>query len=549
MRSRPVDSASSRSGRPAQLPPAGSRQVVPLLLLAAIVAVVVASRLWQARESLWLDELHTAWCAVGPWPEVANRAAEGNQSPLYFRLTWLLVKVLGGSEWIVRLPSLVAGALLPIALYGLTRRWTGSVWLGLLPAWLSAVDTQFIFFGTEARPYAMVQLLAVLHVGLFAELVDRPIPGRRALWVVGSLLLFYLHYTAILLVAAELVFYVALGWVRRQRLAYGWSMLALDGMLVGLLSLGAWDNVRAIFARRRNWDFVEQLPLWQAIVLLHWGWAAIVVGAAAVIGRLRASSQNGDSNREAQASVAALNARLFELQLLALSWFLVPVLFAWLTTMTDAARLLFPRYLAASGPAALVLVALAVQAAPWRSLRVLLGIGLAIVALRMSHIPETILARGQLIASRPDNWRGAIAHFNAAAGHERDVVLVRTWLIEADELRQERDPGLADYCLYPVTSLYPIDATRDRLIPLPRSNSGQLPRAVLQQLRGEKSMWLILGGRADAAEVIERQLLRSLQSLATKSDEHQDDAWQITARDTFGSVRVLRLERSPQTAD
>jgi mannosyltransferase len=531
--------------RPARTPWGSVRRIAPIVLLAGVVALVVVSRLWQARESLWLDELHTAWCALGPWSEVASRAADGNQSPLYFRLMWLLVQTFTASELILRLPSLAAGALLPVALYFVTRRWTGSVWLGLLPAWLAAVDTQAIFFGTEARPYAIVQLLAVLHVALFAELVDRPTPGRRALWVGGALLLFYLHYTAILLVAAELVYYVALRRVRRHPLAYGWSLLAIDGAVVVLLALGAWDNLRAIFGRRKNWDFVAQLPLWQAIGLLHWGWAALVVAAAAAIGRLLAASQQGDSESDAQAPGSLTSTRVFETQLLALSWFLVPVLLAWLTTLTDTARILFPRYLAASGPASLVLVALAVQAAPWRSLRIVLGIGLALVALRMSQIPETILARGQLISSRRDDWRSAIAHFNAADGHERDLVLVRTWLIEADGLRTRRDPRLADYCLYPVTSLYPLDARRERLIPLPRSNSGQFTRSVQQQLRGEQRVWLILGGRADAAEVIERQLLRSLQALTPGRDKAEGEVWRIATNEIFGTVRVLRLERAP----
>jgi mannosyltransferase len=545
MRSRPVDSDPSHVIQAPDPPHAGSWNALSLALLAAIVALVVVSRVWQARESLWIDELHTAWCAVGPWSEVASRAAEGNQSPLYFRLVWLLVQTLGASELVLRLPSLVAGALLPVALYFVTRRWTGSVWLGLLPAWLAAVGTQAIFFGTEARPYALVQLLAVLHVAVFAELVDRPTAGRRVLWVGGALLLFYLHYTAILLVAAEFVYYVALGRVRRQPLAYGWSLLVLDGVVVGLLALGASDNLRAIFGRRKNWDFVAQLPLWQAIGLLHWGWAALVVATAAAIGRLLAASQKRDSEGDVKVPDTSTSNRAFETQMLALSWFLVPVLLAWLTTMTDTARILFPRYLAASGPAALVLVALAVQAAPWRSLRVVLGIGLALVALRMSYIPETILARGQLISSRRDDWRSAIAHFNAADGHERDLVLVRTWLIEADGLRTRRDPRLADYCLYPVTSLYPLDAPKERLIPLPRSNSGQLTSATQQQLRGEQRVWLILGGRADASEVIERQLLRSLEALTPNRGKAKGESWRIAARETFGTVRVLRLVRAP----
>ena len=38
---------------------------LPLAALAVLVVFGAALRIWQAGESLWLDELHTAWCALG----------------------------------------------------------------------------------------------------------------------------------------------------------------------------------------------------------------------------------------------------------------------------------------------------------------------------------------------------------------------------------------------------------------------------------------------------------------------------------------------------
>ena len=81
----------------------------------AITAIAAALRFWQAGESLWLDELHTAWCAHGSLSEVAQRAAIGNQSALFFWLEWLLVRIFGENELALRLPSLIAGSLLPLA--------------------------------------------------------------------------------------------------------------------------------------------------------------------------------------------------------------------------------------------------------------------------------------------------------------------------------------------------------------------------------------------------------------------------------------------------
>ena len=36
------------------------------------------------RESLWIDELHSAWVVQGPWSAWIERAAIGNQAPAFF---------------------------------------------------------------------------------------------------------------------------------------------------------------------------------------------------------------------------------------------------------------------------------------------------------------------------------------------------------------------------------------------------------------------------------------------------------------------------------
>src|SRR5438309_3261742 len=107
---------------PLNAAPETSNSPWPLIAAAGLVVLAATLRLTNIRESLWLDELHTAWCAVGPLQEVAQRAAIGNQSPLFFWWEWLIVQVLGPSELSLRLTSFAAGSLLPLAVYFLARR-------------------------------------------------------------------------------------------------------------------------------------------------------------------------------------------------------------------------------------------------------------------------------------------------------------------------------------------------------------------------------------------------------------------------------------------
>jgi len=508
----------------------------PRGLLAVIVLLVVVSRLLQARESLWLDELHTAWAAGAAWADVARRAAEGNHSPVFFWMEWLIVRALGASELSLRLLSLVAGALLPVFLFRVTEMWTGSAWLGLLPAWLVAVDPQAIYFGTEARPYALIQLLAVVHIALFARVVERPTAGRRLALVTGMTFLFYLHYTAILLLAAEMTYFVVVRARQPRTARYGWSAVAVDVSAVALLSLGALGNLQAVYARHTNWErFVEQRSPWEAILMVPWAWTALVMLAIAQIVRLRL-------RRDANAQLPGERSTPCWL---ALCWLLVPVFIAWLATASNAARLLHPRYLAAAEPAAIVLLVLALQAMPWRRLQAALAFTLAAVALIESRIPTEIVAHGRLIAYRTDDWRSAIDYFNHHPGHRRDPVLLRSLLIESDELRTSDNAQLREYCLYPVTSLYAIDARGERIMPLPRTESWKLSVSDLRRVRTAPGFWLIMEANDPSATQIERQLVQTLSQIPPKEGTMGGSfAWAITTREMFGSVRVLRFERT-----
>ncbi|MEA3245612.1 MAG: glycosyltransferase family 39 protein, partial [Gemmatimonadota bacterium] len=297
----------------------GAPAWLPTALLVAVAVVAAWTRVLQARESLWLDELHTAWVAMGSWGEVAARSMAGNQSAPFFALEWALVHTLGASELVLRLPSLVAGVALVGALYTLARAWTGSAWIGLVTAWLAAADPQAIYYGTEARPYALVQLLGVLHVALFAELVRRPTVAKRVASVVGAAVLFHLHYTTALVFGGEVAWYA---WARlRGRVGYRLRDAAIDATIAVALMAPAVAVLRLLAARRHNWElFVDQRPPWIAILMLPWAATALVATAAVSVWR-----------RVRRATPAAGRDRGDVVRCL-LCWLVVPVALAWVST-------------------------------------------------------------------------------------------------------------------------------------------------------------------------------------------------------------------------
>lgn len=450
-------------------------------LLAVLIVLTTAWRVQQARESLWIDELHSAWCAGGELREVAPRAASGNQSPLYFWLLWGQSRLVAPSEIALRAPSLLANALLMAALYGIAAHWLRSAWLGLLAALLVALDPPphlYAYFATEARPYALVMLVATLHAALFARLCRRPTWQLRAAFILGAALLFHLHYTAALLLPAELLFWLVARLRRLLPVHYTSRQLTLDVALIGVTWLPAGLLVGDIFGRRQNWTaFVEQRPFLELFELLPWSAAALIVLAGVLVERYLIELPRGQRSPDLD------RLRLRQLAILCLCWLLVPMSLAWLATWTDVARLAFPRYLVASLPAAVLLAVICVRLPPWKWLQFVLGAALAAGASFWSFSAKM---------EPREVWREAIAQFNEQLPQQPYPVLLVSNLIEDQALRQADDERLTDYCLFPLTSLYPVAAPQRDLLPLPSRGAGLLTAEQRDWLRSRGGAWLIV---------------------------------------------------------
>lgn len=530
----------------------------PRLLAAALglVALVgVGLRLAQSGESLWLDELHTSWCALAPWHEVAARAADGNQGPLYFWLEWALVRLLGASELSLRLASVVAAA----GLTWLVGAWVarhGSPLAALAAAALLAIDPWAIFWGSEARPYALVQVLGTAHLLAVGPLLTDPTRRRRLFWVLAGAALFHLHYTAVLLFAAELAI-AGLWWALwPQRVGYRPAQAAWDVLLLLLLLWPAAGTLAAISQRRTNWAlFVDVQPLDQ--LFAWWPLAlglVLIVGAKGAQAQLRRLGWSGGDAPSPGPAPEALGT--------VACWLMVPAGLAWLTTQTDLARLFFPRYLAACLPAAAILGAWTIDLAPGRWGRVVVAGALLGAALYASNVAGELQRTGRPIAHRREDWRSAVAWLHAEYAAHPMPVLLYSGIIEADILREGPTPREVAYCQFPLRGLYRLDAPDRDLIPLPRRRPRHdyLLPPVRERLAEAEGCWLVVRGPLDRARWVAVRLIAELQghSFLRMVDPWEEDAredrsasprpprWRIAQRRQFGDLAVLRLSRTPR---
>ena len=472
----------------------------------------------KARESLWLDELHTSWVVAGRLSDVAWRAAAGNQSPLYFYLLWGEVQVLGQHEWTLRLPSLLAGIALIGVVAQVVGRWTGVVAAGLLAALLVAINRDFIFFAQEARPYALVQLSALVHGVIFIKLLYHPSVRWRIAFVLGAAGLFYLHYTAFLFLVAEALCLLILLPCRRFHIQYSLPQALQDAAVTALLLMPAAAPVASIAQQRDNWTrIVQAWPPPRALQMAA-GIYLLVPASVLAISRLA-------RRRSARFTL------LGPIGIFATLWCCAPPLVAWFTTIGHIAPLFLTRYVVASLVGAVVFAALAFAALSgkwWRCGVAVITIGATLLT---SGMLEQWARDGRIIGDRAETWNVAVPWLNDQLQQRQWPVFLCPGLLEDLALQRRADRSLEEYCLFPVTGIYRLHAVH--LTPLPTSPNVTLTATQCRLVAQQRGAWLVLR----AGPLTTTDIVRALQH----SLRQQGIVARVTRQKRFGGIAVMSL--------
>ena len=94
-------------------------------------------------------------------------------------------------------------------------------------------------------------------------------------------------------------------------------------------------------------------------------------------------------------------------------------------------------------------------------------------------------------------------------------MFVRSGLVEANAIYDERDVEFREYCLLPVLGPYQLKRPLDKLIPLPTTRRLQLDDAAAQAVVRDGGAWLIVRGRSSTAGAVTRELLAEFRQIGT----------------------------------
>ena len=209
--------------------------------LAIAIAIGIVCRLIVTR-SIWVDEAISVQQAQLSYDQMMLTLRQDDvHPPLFATILWLLVHLTGStSEWVVRLPSLLAGIAFIPAMYAMAR----DLWdrrTAVVTGFVAAIAPVPVWYSQEARMYAIWMLLVTLTAWAQVRILRRDQAGGRPAgtwraWVVigvGSVGLLYLQWFAVLaLVTQHAIFAVTALRRRSLRLARAWLVCA--GVVVAL---------------------------------------------------------------------------------------------------------------------------------------------------------------------------------------------------------------------------------------------------------------------------------------------------------------------------
>lgn len=194
-------------------------------------------------QPLWWDEGYSAWFATHSLAQMVRLTAEDIHPPLYYALLHAWTLLAGAGPVSLRLMSVAIGVAAIPLMYVAAARILGSKRIGLLAAFLLAINSLQVYYSQEVRMYELVALLSLGVLWAAWEVFARAdairsfssysfIRDGRAWAYVAlvTLALYTQYYTAFLPIG--LTIFAAWHWRRAPKRLPGWfGLQAISALL------------------------------------------------------------------------------------------------------------------------------------------------------------------------------------------------------------------------------------------------------------------------------------------------------------------------------
>lgn len=270
------------------------RDQLSAAILAALLIVATALRLYALDAGLWLDEIITnVLYARLPFGTIITTFDSENQHFLYSILAQASFLVFGDSAWSLRLPAVLFGIASIWAMYLLGRE-AASSREGLLAAALLTFSYTHIWFSQNARGYSGLLFWTTFSSWLLLRALRENTPRLWIFFAIAAALGVYTHITMVFVIAGQFFVYAWTLIARRNaRWENRWAGFVLGFCGAGLLTLflhalvlpqllGGMGREASVVAEWKN-------PLWTIIEIarglqVSFAGGIVALGALVVFG-------------------------------------------------------------------------------------------------------------------------------------------------------------------------------------------------------------------------------------------------------------------------
>ncbi|HKJ30643.1 MAG TPA: glycosyltransferase family 39 protein [Balneolales bacterium] len=486
-------------------------------ILFTILALVSAFWLSRCNSSLWLDETITYWVVQEGFIDTAYRAFHYQASGVfYYLIVWLFVQLGGGSEIVLRIPSILSCVLLCSVLFRFSCKIFDrtSAFLGVLV--LLCLDGTFTW-AVNARPYALALLLSVSST--YSLYLWTESNGRRYkfFYIFFSTLTVYTHviFSGIFIVHLLYLYYQR--WWSKDRVFPPIREVILVYLCIAILLFPVAYQAK-ISADKKDLLSFAAMPTMLSLIKV---WVKPYLVLSLLTGGLAA-----------RLIVKKVNVAPFSIQpdllVLLLIWYLLPALGVFLFSVSSTASLFVPRYyLWSLPPLSMLMGRLFSHITPVRSKCIIVTL-----------LAGLMFVYGGIRTPFTEDWSSAIAYVRPKTCGLSIPVLASTGLAESRDTSWIINPEKRSYLLSPF-SVYRLDKT-PLLLPAYFNQPGAaeyLDRTVFPVLRNVNKFYLILRMtylKVNKSKVTSDTYFIKKMALVGFGANHIED---------FGHVKVITFER------
>lgn len=197
--------AAARAGTPAQ---AGR---VPRLWLLGVLALflIFALRIALIDVTYMRDDEEIAFRTTQDRPvtyTIWYNTQQDVHTPTWFVTFWAWQQLVGSSEYMARVYSILLSLLVLALTYRLGADWFGAPRYGVFAVVALGVSAYGAIYSLEIRPYALVMLVAALSMWAYQRWLTRQSWRRALAWGATAALVMWVHYYLAFLVMVQIAF-------------------------------------------------------------------------------------------------------------------------------------------------------------------------------------------------------------------------------------------------------------------------------------------------------------------------------------------------------